>query len=86
MNAPEQSERFRLSDQYQTLKANVHAALITQIEERNLDIYTWSADKVERFVLEQVRRYVLEQRLPVNQRETEVLARDARNELMGFGP
>jgi len=86
MSVTEQSERFRLSDQYQTLKASVHAVLITQIEERNLDIYSWSADKVERFVLEQVRRYVLEQRLPVNQRETEVLARDARNELMGFGP
>lgn len=82
----DQIERFRLSDQYQTLKSSVHRHLIAQIEDRNLDIYTWPADKVERFVAEQVKRYVLEQRLPVNQRESEALIADARNELLGFGP
>jgi pilus assembly protein CpaF len=82
----DQTERFRLTDQYQSLKANVHRHLIAQIEERELDIYTWTADKVERFVAEQVRRFVVDQRLPVNQRESEALTRDARNELMGYGP
>ncbi|WP_245563134.1 CpaF family protein [Nevskia ramosa] len=82
----DQIERFRLSDQYQTLKSSVHRHLIAQIEDRKLDIYTWPADKVERFVAEQVKRYVLEQRLPVNQRESEALIADARNELLGFGP
>jgi pilus assembly protein CpaF len=87
MSTPaEQVERFRLSDQYQALKSNVHRFLIAQIEERSLDIYGWTPDKVERFVTEQVKRYVLEQRLPVNQRESEALVRDARNELLGFGP
>lgn len=84
--SPDQIERFRLSDQYQTLKSNVHRFLIAQIEERNLDLYDWTPDKVERFVTEQVRRYLLEQRLPVNQRESEALVRDSRNELLGFGP
>ncbi len=82
----DQIERFRLSDQYQTLKSSVHRHLIAQIEDRKLDIYTWPADKVERFVAEQVKRYVLEQRLPVNQRESEALIADSRNELLGFGP
>lgn len=86
MAAADPVERFRLSDQYQTLKSSVHRHLIAQIEDRKLDIYTWTADKVERFVAEQVRRYVLEQRLPVNQRESEALIEDARNELLGFGP
>ncbi|MBA4283928.1 MAG: ATPase [Xanthomonadaceae bacterium] len=86
MAAADPVERFRLSDQYQTLKSSVHRHLIVQIEDRKLDIYTWSAEKVERFVAEQVRRYVLEQRLPVNQRESEALIEDARNELLGFGP
>ncbi|MDR3415965.1 MAG: CpaF family protein [Nevskia sp.] len=81
-----QIERFRLSDQYQTLKANVHRRLIAQIEERNLDIYSWPADKFERFVAEQVKRFVLDERLPVNQREAEALVHDARDELMGYGP
>ncbi|MDD3762296.1 MAG: CpaF family protein [Nevskiales bacterium] len=87
MNAGDpQITRFRLSDQYQQLKASFHRHLIQQIEERNLDIDRWDGDKIERFVTEQMRRYVVEQRLPVNQRESEALARDARDELMGYGP
>ena len=86
MSASEQIERFRLSDQYQALKLNVHRHLIAAIEERNLDIYSWPADKLERFVTDQVKRFVVEERLPVNQRETDALIRDARNELMGYGP
>ncbi|WP_281784359.1 CpaF family protein [Sinimarinibacterium flocculans] len=91
MNAPTpatdpQITRFRLSDQYQQLKNSFHRHLIQQIEERDLDIDRWDALKIERFVTEQMRRYVVEQRLPVNQRESEALARDARDELMGFGP
>jgi pilus assembly protein CpaF len=79
-------QRFRLSDQYQQLKGNLHRFLIQQIEERDLDISAWADDKLERFVGEQVRRYVLDNRLPVNQRESEALAADARHELTGFGP
>ncbi len=86
MSTADQVERFRLSDQYQTLKSSVHRHLIAQIEDRKLDIYGWPAEKIERFVAEQVRRYVLEQRLPVDQRESEALIADARNELLGFGP
>ena len=85
-NHDPQITRFRLSDQYQQLKRNFHRHLIQQIEERNLDIDQWDAEKTDRFVLEQMRRYVVEQRLPVNQRESETLARDARDELIGFGP
>ncbi|MFA5939830.1 MAG: CpaF family protein [Sinimarinibacterium sp.] len=81
-----QITRFRLSDQYQQLKNSFHRHLIQQIEERNLDIDRWDEVKIERFVTEQMRRYVVEQRLPVNQRESEALARDARDELMGYGP
>ncbi len=83
---PDQMERFRLSDQYQALKSNVHRHLIAQIEEHNLDIYSWPADKLERFVAEQVKRFVMGERLPVSQREIEALVRDSRNELMGYGP
>ena len=82
----EQVTRFRLSDQYQQLKSNFHHHLIQQIEERNLEIDQWDEAKLERFVTEQMRRYVVEQRLPVNLRESEALSRDACDELMGFGP
>lgn len=82
----EQVTRFRLTDQYQQLKSTFHRHLIQQIEERNLEIDQWDAGKLERFVTEQMRRYVIEQRLPVSQRESEALAKDTRDELMGFGP
>ena len=86
MAATEPATQFRLSEQYQKLKRGLHQHLIAQIEERNLDIDGWSAAKTERFVSEQVRRYVMDQRLAVNQRESETLAQDARDELVGFGP
>ena len=79
-------KRFRLSDSYQSHKRNLHRFLIGLLEERNLDISGWEAVKLERFVAEQVKRFVLENRLPVNQRESEALTEDAVHELTGFGP
>src|SRR3546814_13685970 len=81
-----QLARFRLSDQYLQLKNSFHRHLIQQIDERNLDIDRWDAEQIDRFVLDQIRRYVVDQRLPINQRESEALARDAKDELMGYGP
>ena len=51
-------ERFRLSEAYQQIKRNFHRHLIQQIEERSLDIDAWDAGKTERFVAEQMRRFV----------------------------
>jgi pilus assembly protein CpaF len=86
MTTTEQVARFRLSDQYQALKGGLHRHLIAQIESLNLDIAHWPAEKIERFVHEQVRRYVTDQRLALNAREAEALARDAIHELTGYGP
>lgn len=87
MNAQDgQITRFRLSDQYQQLKNNFHRYLIQQIEERHIDLLQWDIHRTERFVSEEIRRYVMDNRLPVNQRESEALAKDARDELMGYGP
>lgn len=79
-------QRFRLSEQYQTLKSAIHRHLIGLIDERNLDVDQLTAQQVQQLCLDQVRRYVLEQKLPVNQREVEILSRDARYELIGYGP
>ena len=74
MNASnDQMMRFRLTDQYQQLKSALHKHLIALIEDRNLDIDQWDATRVERFVAEQVRLYIMQQRLPVNQRESDAL-------------
>lgn len=86
MNSGDSVTRFRLSDQYQKLKSELHRSLIAQIEERNLEIDQWDASKIERYVLDQVRQYVTQKRLPVNARESDALARDAKDELMGLGP
>lgn len=81
-----QITRFRLSAQYQQLKNSFHRHLIQQLDERDLDIEAWDDNRIDRFVIDQMRRYVIEQRLPVNQKESETLARDTRDELVGFGP
>lgn len=77
---------FRLSDQYLQLKSRLHRHLITQIEERDLQIGDWPRSKLRQFVDEHVRRYVVDQRLPVNTREASGLSQDVEDELIGFGP
>ena len=86
MRSQELVSQFRLSEQYQSLKNQIHRHLIALIEERNLDTEKWETARTERFVFDNVRRYILENRLPVNQVEADILARDTRDELTGFGP
>lgn len=81
-----EDQQFRLSEQYQSLKSAIHRHLIEHIDERNLDIDTLAAERVRQLCLDQVRRYVLDHKLPVNQREVEMLSNDARHELVGYGP
>jgi pilus assembly protein CpaF len=83
--SPEQPV-FRLSEQYQGLKTRLHRQLLQVIDERNLGIEQWPRAKLAEFVRDQVKRYVFEQKLAVNQREAEMLSADALDELVGFGP
>jgi Flp pilus assembly protein, ATPase CpaF len=86
MTRSQQSEAYRQSDGYQTLKHRLHRFLILQIEEQNLEIGSWSAERIDRFIGEQLRRFVGEERVPVNQTEAELLVGDVRDELVGYGP
>lgn len=84
--SPKDDIKFRLSDQYQSLKTNVHRRLIELIDERNINVDEWSAQRIQDFCADQVRRYVLDHKLAVNQREVDMLAADAHHELVGYGP
>lgn len=86
MHAAEQQSGFRLSDQYQTLKTRLHQHLIRLLEDSGVEIEEWSHAKAGEFIRSQVRQYVKEQRLAVNQSESDMLATDTLNELIGFGP
>ncbi len=86
VNSETEEVRFRLSDQYQTLKAGLHRHLIAELEERGVNVDEWTPRQIDNFVHDQVRRYVHDQRLAVNQREAKVLANDAQHELVGLGP
>ena len=86
MSTTGKSDQFRLSDQYQSLKQSLHRYLIEQIEQQNLDIEGWSPDKVDRFISDALRRYVMDQRLPISRSEFEALTEDCRDELVGLGP
>ena len=77
---------FRLTDQYLQLKTKLHRHLIQRIEDRNLQIADWPQAKLRQFIDENVRQYVVDQRLPVNTREAGVLSQDVEDELVGFGP
>ena len=84
--SPKDDIKFRLSDQYQSLKTNVHRRLIELIDERNINVDEWDAQRIQDFCADQVRRYVLDHKLAVNQREVDMLAADAHHELVGYGP
>jgi len=86
MSALDPKSEFRLSDQYQTLKSRLHLHLIRLLEDRGVNLEEWSEGKAMEFIRSQVRSYVKENRLAVNQSEADMLARDTFNELVGFGP
>ncbi len=86
MQTAEQKSGFRLSDQYQTLKTRLHQHLIRLLEDGGAEIEEWSKAKASEFIRSQVRNFVKEQRLAVNQNESGMLAEDTLNELIGFGP
>lgn len=83
---PQDDSQFRLSDQYQALKTSIHRRLIELIDERSINVDEWSEQRIHEFCADQVRRYVLERKLAVNQREVDMLAADAHHELVGYGP
>lgn len=80
------TRRFRLSDQYQALKSRLHQHMIRLLEDGDVRLEDWSRTKASDFIRNQVRAYVRDQRLPVNQSEADALAEDTLNELVGFGP
>ncbi|MDT0617589.1 CpaF family protein [Salinisphaera sp. P385] len=80
------TRRFRLSDQYQTLKSRLHQHMIRLLEDGDVRLEEWSRTKARDFIRNQVRAYVRDNRLPVNQSEADALAEDTLNELVGFGP
>lgn len=86
MAATEQQSGFRLTGEYQRLKASLHQHMIRVLEDGDVRIESWSRAKAHEFVRGHVRTYVKDHRLPVNQGEADVLASDTLNELVGYGP
>ena len=84
--SPQDDIKFRLTDQYQSLKTSIHRRLIELIDERSINVDEWSEQRIREFCADQVRRFVLERKLAVNQREVDMLAADAHHELVGYGP
>ncbi len=77
---------FRVSDEYQRLKSRLHLYLIRLLEDRSVRIEQWSAPKASEFIRAHVRGFVQDNRIAINQAETDILADDTLNELVGFGP
>lgn len=61
---------FRLSDRYQQLKSALHLHLMALLEDRGIDIGSWSDAKAAEYVRGQARAYVTDHRLPINSRKS----------------
>ena len=80
------TQKMRLSEQYQQWKIMVHRHLLRLIDERNMDLDSWTRSRLARMVDEEVRHYVQDERLAVNRNEIDALAEDVLDELVGYGP
>ncbi len=81
-----ESDDYRLSEEYQALKARMHAGLIEVIEEERLDVADWPVESLRRFVEGKVDGFISQERLAVNRREAAMLVDDMIDEVAGLGP
>lgn len=80
------SEAFVHSQQFQDIKSWTHEHLLTRIEELGAEFGRWSRTAIQQFVELELESFVRLQRVPVNERETQLIADALTKELAGLGP
>jgi len=76
----------RLSDEYQLLKGRLHSYLLEALQTEKLNLESWPAESVTRYVEVKLSTYVAVQSLAVTRSELGDLVRDLVDELVGLGP
>jgi len=79
-------QAFMNSSEFQSVKTFVHEHLLNRIEELGAEFGRWSRSSVQQFVLLECETMVRQNRVPINARETQLLAEALTKEFAGFGP
>ena len=80
------NEVFRNSQQFQDIKSWTHEHLLSRIEELGAEFGRWSRASIQQFVELELDSFVRLQRVPINDREMQLIADALTKELAGFGP
>lgn len=79
-------QAFLNSNEFQTVKTFIHEHLLNRIEELGAEFGRWSRSSVQQFVNLECESQVRLHRVPINARETQLLADALTKEFAGFGP
>lgn len=77
---------FLNSQQFQDIKGRTHEHLLGRIEELGAEFGRWSRASIQQFVELELDSFVRLQRVPINDREMQLIADALTKELAGFGP
>lgn len=80
------NEAFLNSQQFQDIKGWTHDHLLSRIEELGAEFGRWSRASIQQFVELELDSFVRLQRVPINDREMQLIADALTKELAGFGP
>jgi pilus assembly protein CpaF len=79
-------QTFVNSAEFQSVKAFIHEHLLDRIEEVGAEFSRWSRNTIQQFVHMECETLVRVHRIPINHRETVVVADALTKELAGLGP
>ena len=80
------NETFLGSQQFQDIKSWTHEHLLSRLEELGAEFGRWSRASIQQFVELELDSFVRLQRVPINDREMQLIADALTKELAGFGP
>lgn len=76
----------RTDDDYLALKARVHHAVVERLDEEGIEVGKVSRDRLTEFVRSVVSKYIVQGRIPMSNRDVQLLGQDLLDEVTGFGP
>ena len=78
-------QAFINSQQFQDIKSWTHDHLLSRIEELGAEFGRWSRASIQQFVELEVDSFVRLRRVPINDREMQLISDALTKELAGFG-
>jgi pilus assembly protein CpaF len=84
--AARKSAPFEQTQQFHDVLTGAHEFALNRIEEQHVDISTWSLETITKYAEIELRNYVQEWRIPINEAEMRKISAALVKELTGFGP